>query len=314
MPVFKIHHITKYQYNKLVKESCNQLKIFPYQHHAQEILEQNLQITNQPEVFVFDDYWGNKVGTFNVLQSHQEMVIESKLTVRTTGLSNLEINTKASWQDLQKDRDKSFNLLELSLPDTINNQIAIEEIIAILNVKEASIKEVVEQASAYVFNNFKYIKGITTVETTIDEIMQHQSGVCQDFAHVLLQILRTMQIPSRYVSGYICPNKNGLRGEGATHAWIEAYIPTYGWAGIDPTNNVWVTNNHVVLAVGKNFNDCTPIKGTFKGPAYQKLSVYVSVGYEDGNSFEEINNVVVDVENIGVEKFEIVDNQHQQQQ
>jgi transglutaminase-like putative cysteine protease len=314
MPVFKIHHITKYQYNKLVKESCNQLKIFPYQHHAQEILEQNLQITSQPEVFVFDDYWGNKVGTFNVLQSHQEMVIESKLTVRTTGLSNLEINAKASWQDLQTDRDKSINLLELSLPDTINNQVAIEEIIAILNVREASIKEVVEQASTYVFNNFKYIKGITTVETTIDEIMQHQSGVCQDFAHVLLQILRTMQIPSRYVSGYICPNKNGLRGEGATHAWIEAYIPTYGWAGIDPTNNVWVTNNHVVLAVGKNFNDCTPIKGTFKGPAYQKLSVYVSVGYEDGNSFEEINNVVVDVENIGVEKFEIVDNQHQQQQ
>jgi transglutaminase-like putative cysteine protease len=100
-----------------------------------------------------------------------------------------------------------------------------------------------------------------------------------------------MKIPSRYVSGYICPNKNGMRGEGATHAWIEALIPGYGWAGIDPTNNVWVTNKHIKLAVGRNFNDCTPIKGTFKGSADQNLSVYVSVGYEDGKTFEELNDV-----------------------
>jgi transglutaminase-like putative cysteine protease len=93
------------------------------------------------------------------------------------------------------------------------------------------------------------------------------------------------------VSGYICPNKNGLRGEGATHAWVEVWVPGYGWAGIDPTNNVWVTNNHVKLAVGRDFNDCSPVKGTFKGPAIQKLSVFVSVGYEDGHVFEEMNNV-----------------------
>ena len=84
-----------------------------------------------------------------------------------------------------------------------------------------------------------------------------------------------------------------MRGEGATHAWVEAWIPGYGWAGIDPTNNVWVTNKHVKLAVGRNFNDCTPIKGTFKGIGEQKLSVYVSVGYEDGKTFEELNNVQI---------------------
>jgi transglutaminase-like putative cysteine protease len=109
----------------------------------------------------------------------------------------------------------------------------------------------------------------------------------------MLQMLRTINIPGRYVSGYICPNKNGMRGEGATHAWVEAWIPGYGWAGIDPTNNIWVTNNHVKLAVGRNFNDCTPIKGTFKGPARQKLLVYVSIGYEDGKTFEDKNNVAM---------------------
>ncbi|MEO7531453.1 MAG: transglutaminase family protein, partial [Sediminibacterium sp.] len=70
-----------------------------------------------------------------------------------------------------------------------------------------------------------------------------------------------------------------------------AYVPGYGWAGIDPTNNVWVTNHHVKLAVGRHFNDCTPVKGSFKGPARQSLSVYVSVGYEDGVTFEELTNV-----------------------
>ena len=82
-----------------------------------------------------------------------------------------------------------------------------------------------------------------------------------------------------------------MRGEGATHAWVEAYIPHHGWIGIDPTNNVWATNNHVKLAVGRDFSDCTPAKGTFKGPAKQSLSVYVSVGYEDGQVFEEITDV-----------------------
>ena len=82
-----------------------------------------------------------------------------------------------------------------------------------------------------------------------------------------------------------------MRGEGATHAWVEAWIPGYGWAGIDPTNNVWVTNNHVKLAVGRNFSDCSPVKGSFKGPAIQKLHVFVSIGYEDGKIFEDKNDV-----------------------
>ena len=129
----------------------------------------------------------------------------------------------------------------------------------------------------------------------------------------MLQVLRSLQIPSRYVSGYICPNKKGIRGEGATHAWVEVYIPGYGWSGIDPTNNIWVTNNHVKLAVGRYFNDCSPIKGTFKGPAHQKLSVFVSIGYEDGHKFEEINNVKMQESDSDV-KEELIDESFAAQQ
>ena len=142
-----------------------------------------------------------------------------------------------------------------------------------------------------------------------------KKGVCQDFAHVLLQLLRTVGIPSRYVSGYICPNESGLRGEGATHAWVEIYTPTQGWLGLDPTNNIWTMDNHIRLSVGKNFYDCTPVKGTFKGLARQTLSVSVSVGYEDGRHFEEINNVLLEEATIEEKKqLDHIELLHQQQQ
>ncbi len=177
-----------------------------------------------------------------------------------------------------------------------------------------AVSSIVESCCNYIFTNFKYIKGITNIETTVQEILELRSGVCQDFAHVMLEILHTLGIPSRYVSGYICPNKNGMRGEGATHAWIEAWIPGNGWTGIDPTNNVWVTNHHVKLAVGRNFNDCSPIKGTFKGPANQSLSVYVSVGYEDGQTFEEMNAVRMEKLSTSEEVPDLSSFQSQQQQ
>jgi transglutaminase-like putative cysteine protease len=144
----------------------------------------------------------------------------------------------------------------------------------------------------YVYDNFEYIKGVTTVETTLDEIWKIKSGVCQDFAHILMEMLRLVQIPARYVSGYICTYKNGLRGEGATHAWAEAYIPDYGWIGIDPTNNCIANETHVRLAVGRNFSDCSPVKGVYKGSSNHKLEVAVSVDDENslGGEFKPVDD------------------------
>ena len=156
-------------------------------------------------------------------------------------------------------------MLELSRPDAIQSQALIEDIVKLMLDNNNSIAITIKNCSDHIFEQFKYIKGITDVETTVDEILQQRAGVCQDFAHLLLQILRTMKIPSRYVSGYICPHRSGLRGEGATHAWVEAWIPGSGWTGIDPTNNIWVTNTHIKLAVGRDFADCSPVKGSIQG-------------------------------------------------
>jgi transglutaminase-like putative cysteine protease len=136
---------------------------------------------------------------------------------------------------------------------------------------------VAKALSEYIYENFEYKKGITSVESSIDEVWKLRAGVCQDFANILLVMLRYSGIPSRYVSGYICPKNHDLRGEGATHAWVDAYIPYHGWIGIDPTNNCVVSDRHVRLSVGRGFGDCTPVKGLYKGSGEHTLEVSVSI-------------------------------------
>ncbi|WP_336517058.1 transglutaminase family protein [Pollutibacter soli] len=291
MSIFKIHHITQYDYDRPVRESVNEIRIFPYVCPEQEMLHQELNITGQPSLHVFQDYWKNKVATFNIQEPHQLLLIENKLIVRTTVTTEPYLNYNTGKSALETDVRNQLQLLELTKADHIERQEEINEIIEKIDQPWKSIAGIVQDCSQYIFQYFQYIKGITNIESTVDEILQHKAGVCQDFAHVMLQVLRSMKIPSRYVSGYICPNKDGLRGEGATHAWVEAWIPMHGWAGIDPTNNVWVTHKHIKLAVGRNFSDCSPVRGSFKGPARQLLSVFVSVGYEDGRVFEDRSRV-----------------------
>lgn len=314
MPVFNIHHITKYEYDRPVKESVNEIRIYPFACREQETLYHQLNITGHPDILQISDYWGNKTGMFNLMSSHKELVIESKLIVRTLGGSQALLNQEAGLEALAADTASNLALLELSQVKDTDLREQIDAAVREFYVPGMPVAAIVEKCGAYIFTHFKYIKGITTIETTNREILELRSGVCQDFAHVMLEILRSFGIPSRYVSGYICPNKNGMRGEGATHAWVEAWIPGAGWTGIDPTNNVWVTSHHVKLAVGRNFNDCSPVKGTFKGPARQSLSVYVSVSYEDGHIFEEMNNVQMEKILAGADVPDLASFKGQQQQ
>ena len=315
MAIFKIVHITKYQYNWPIKESINEIRLFPHNFENQDVLQYELHITNNPDVEISKDYYGNRVGNFNNLEAHSEMTIESRMSVRVNHslkIPEIDLTTVA---DLEIEKQKSVLLLRLSYPETIQKQNKINAILKKIDCSDKPIIEIAQKCNQYIYENFTYTKGITNIETTVDEILAMKKGVCQDFAHVLLQLLRTVGIPSRYVSGYICPNESGLRGEGATHAWVEIYTPTQGWLGLDPTNNIWTMDNHIRLSVGKNFYDCTPVKGTFKGLARQTLSVSVSIGYEDGRHFEEINNVLLEEATIEEKKqLDHIELLHQQQQ
>lgn len=283
MSKFKIRHITRYLYEVPVRDSANQIILYPIKDAYQDILQHTVQITGNPEVEIHNDYYGNEVGTFTHSKPHNELVIDSRLVVVTKNkpMPTVNLSKEEQW--------KFYDSVAYQVPYIdflkIQKSELIPEIETFLTQDEFQNKTPLEVANllcTYIYKNFAYQKGITTVETTIEEVWKLKSGVCQDFAHVLLVMLRKLKIPARYVSGYICPHKNGMRGEGATHAWVEAYIPDYGWLGIDPTNNVLVNETHVRLAVGKNFSDCSPVKGTYRGTSNHTLEVAVSVEYEDG--------------------------------
>lgn len=283
MSKFKIRHITKYTYETAVRDSANQIMLYPIKDGHQEILQHTILITGNPFVDVYFDSYGNQVGTFTHARPHQELVIDSKLLVETFPYVKPDDSTPQELQWLELTTLKNqLEFIDFLRQERFEALPEVEKIIADERSKHNTPLETAKHFCDYIFTKFEYKKGITTVESTIDEVWKLKSGVCQDFAHMLLVMLRHIDIPARYVSGYICPKKNGMRGEGATHAWVEAYIPFYGWLGLDPTNNSFASEAHVRLAVGKNFSDCSPVKGTYRGTSNHTLDVAVSVGYEDG--------------------------------
>lgn len=312
MAIFKIAHITKLEYNWPIKESINEIRLYPHNFENQDVLQHQLIITNHPEVTISKDWHGNRVGNFNTLGTLSEMIIESQMIVRVNHSLKIPEIDHAIVSDLDAQKEKSITLLRCSYPEILKNQEEINKILREIGTENKTIIALAQQCNEYIYKNFTYTKGITTTTTTLDEILELKKGVCQDFAHLLLQLMRTLGIPARYVSGYICPNKNQLRGEGATHAWVEIYSPIQGWLGIDPTNNIWTMDSHVKLSVGLNFTECTPVKGTFKGEAKQTLTVSVAISYEDGSHFKEMNKVQDKSSDIQMQHDQINHMHHQQ--
>jgi transglutaminase-like putative cysteine protease len=134
-----------------------------------------------------------------------------------------------------------------------------------------------------VYKQFEYVPEVTTVSTTVSELLAHPRGVCQDFAHVLIGLCRATGIAARYVSGYIVADTRRaleMRGVAASHAWVEAYTPSHGWRGFDPTNNLVASEYHVKMAIGRDYADVAPTRGTYRGQATEALSVAVQTHVE----------------------------------
>jgi transglutaminase-like putative cysteine protease len=322
MPEFEIQHITRYIYEGTVRDSANQIILFPIKDQYQDVLKQELTITGNPLVDTHTDYYGNEVGSFTYTDKHSVLTINSKIWVSTKHreLPVSDIFPAHQWDDLRR--------LQFVVPyiDFLKQEYfeGLAELKAIVEkdwVADDTPYQVALRFCKYVYDNFEYIKGVTTVETTLDEIWKLKAGVCQDFAHILMEMLRLVHIPARYVSGYICTSRHNMRGEGATHAWAEAYIPDYGWLGIDPTNNCIANETHVRLAVGRNFTDCSPVKGVYKGPSNHKLEVAVSVDDENvlNNNDAQINdahvtNIISESSKNSYQRYMAIIQQQQQQQ
>lgn len=301
MPEFKIKHITKYTYESPVRESVNHIILYPIEDQFQSVIKHTLKISGNPKVDIFTDYYGNKIGFFAYSERHRELEIYSELTVATIAkeLPSETMFSEMQWMELEKLRYQ-VPYIDYLKWEAFNELDELKKITEQFLQSDLTPYRVAMDYCQYVYEHFKYIQGVTTVQTQIDEIWQIKSGVCQDFAHILCQMLRMAKIPAKYVSGYICPNKNGIRGEGATHAWVEAYIPDYGWLGLDPTNNCIANETYVRLALGRSFTDCSPVKGVYKGPSNHKLAVQVIIGYDNGISSDTQEPFIEENESIVV--------------
>jgi transglutaminase-like putative cysteine protease len=321
MPEFEIQHITKYIYDGPVRDSANQIILFPLKDIYQEVLKQEITITGNPIVDTHIDYYGNEVGSFTYSEPHSMLVINSKITVNTKQrpLPVNDIFPGQQWEDL-KPLQHMVPYIDFLRQEYFEGLSELQVIVEKERSRDDTPYQVALRFCQYVYDNFEYIKGVTTVETTLDEIWKLKAGVCQDFAHILTEMLRLVKIPARYVSGYICTYKNGMRGEGATHAWAEAYIPDYGWLGLDPTNNCIANETHVRLAVGRNFTDCSPVKGVYKGSSGHSLEVVVLVDddnplNDDKQIIEATPNPLNEVSKNSYRRYmEMIQQQQQQQQ
>lgn len=278
MATYSIKHITRYTYTAPVIDSANQIMLYPIEDEMQEVQNHHLHISYSPQIDVYEDFFGNRAGLFTIILPHNELNIVSEIKVVTHPVLYPPDNKPAEdqWSHLALIREV-YTYQDFLLKESFNksNEV-LAEVTQRLNTASTPF-QIAQEMSSFIYDQFEYKQGITSVETKLDEVWNLKAGVCQDFAHILLVMLRMAGIPSRYVSGYICPKNKDLRGEGATHAWVDAYIPYHGWIGLDPTNNCIVSDRHVRLAVGRNFSDCTPVKGTYKGPSEHTLEVSVSI-------------------------------------
>ena len=285
MPVFYIRHLTHYKYSGFVIDAANEIKLYPLQDEFQIVNEHYLTVTHQPVIHTITDYFGNTTGFFSVIAPHDELWIESLVAVEMKARPLLQQNTNFMevWNTIRSEAVQS-EFHDYVKAEQADCKVEVQEAIREATDGVQHPLDSILKLSEYIYKNFAYQKGVTSVETSVDEIWNLKAGVCQDFAHLLLYMLRLMEVPCRYTSGYICPGSSEWRGEGATHAWAEVWLPDTGWVGIDPTNKSMAGERHVRVATGRNFTDCTPVKGTYKGASKHTLEVTVKFGTA---SFEE---------------------------
>ncbi|WJJ96628.1 transglutaminase family protein [Algibacter luteus] len=317
MATFYIKHITKYTYSKDVIDGATLIRLHPINDEFQKVNSHFLTITNNTFVETFTDFYNNRVGTFMITEPHSELVIESDVEVITFDriFPDDSVDTPSQWLALKKLK-QDINFIDFLQHRPFSGSQDVLKLIESKNLKSKSPYKAVLELCEYIYQNFKYHKGITNVDSSIEEVWKLKAGVCQDFTVLLLQMVRMLGIPARYVSGYICPNDAITRGEGATHAWIEAYIPFYGWLGIDPTNNAIANENHVRLAIGRNYNDCSPAKGVFKGKVEAELhvKVHVSTSKNMVNSTTQTDNFIpLETDNSFQQNLERIQQQQMQQ-
>jgi len=272
----QITHTTRYRYSTPVAQSYNEARLEPRSDRHQAVLSSRVEVEPATRVIRHVDYWGSVVHHFDLQMPHQELKVTGRAVVET-GSEPAEPGD-AGWEEL-RDREVLDQFEELLAPTpTVTWDDELAAVAADIVAASETPAAAAEAASAWVHDRLEYRRGSTGVQTTVNEVLSHGAGVCQDFAHVNLALLRAMGIPSWYVSGYLHPTKDAPIGEsivGESHAWVAAFTGAV-WP-LDPTSMHPVAERHVRVAAGRDYHDVAPFRGIYAGRAVQSLDVSVEI-------------------------------------
>lgn len=266
-----IRYLTTFTYDTHVNESHNALRACPATTPTQELVRYNVTVDPETRVASHRDYWGTHVDTFGVVGGHTRLTLVADADVRTSQPAQPE--NDSPWPPGGVPTDGLYEYLVPSPHVAWDEPVAAFGSDATANASalvEAAID--VQQAIAGLLT---YTPGVTEVGTSVAQIWEQQSGVCQDYAHVAIAVYRSLGMPARYVSGYLyaADSATGEQPETdgeivvATHAWVEVYVPGFGWWGLDPTNQLAVGERHVKIGHGRDYEDVTPLRGVYHGEA-----------------------------------------------
>mgnify|MGYP000846975753 CR=1 FL=1 len=287
---FEIFHLTRFEYSNSVTESVMELRMQPLSNENQICTSYSLKLSPSARVFEFVDQFGNIVQHFDIPEKHTKLEITTKSFVEVNEPPKLpESLPLESWKQLDEEIEKG-DFWEFLLPSQFAHPTqSLTDLQKELNAtREKDPLTLLREINSFFKANFAYAPETTEVDSPIDVAIKQRSGVCQDFANIMIALVRGLKIPCRYVSGYLFHRTDDRShiAQDATHAWVEAYLPTLGWVGFDPTNDLIVGDRHISVAVGRDYNDVPPTKGVFKGNVESQLSVAVRVRQAETDEIE----------------------------
>lgn len=280
---FAIRHLTRFAYASPVSESVMELRMRPASEGSQRCLQFELELQPRARVFAYRDFLGNWVHHFDLPRRHGQLAITARAHVLTDAPPERPAALPPdAWRTIDRwvEDGEHWDFRQPSrYAEWTGSLVAFADAVEPAPRSRDPLTTVRDIMRA-VHRTFEYAPNSTRVDSPIDEALAARRGVCQDFTHIALAVLRRLQLPCRYVSGYLSPgdsSRERTAASVATHAWVEVLLPEVGWIGIDPTNGIEAGTRHIRVAVGRDYGDVPPTRGVFKGGAASTLTVSVEV-------------------------------------
>lgn len=282
---FEVQHRTGYTYDSRVSDSINEVRLCPVSDSFQVCHSFDLQIEpHGANVIRRLDFYTNQVHSFELVDPHDRLQVVSRSRVETfpderafavsSDPSRLPAMIQDEWlHDFLID-SKHVPIVPMIVHEAREIALPMQD-----------VQQAVEQIMAFIYNGFTYSPGATLVETSAVEVFKERKGVCQDFAHLMIALCRSVGIPARYVSGYFWidqAKEGGADDNTASHAWVECFLPNVGWVGYDPTHNRRVDEIYIKVAIGRDYSDVRPLSGTYRGKSKAVMDVAVDVQLLNG--------------------------------